>query len=839
MVAGLLVTTAIAAVDIAVGNDVVLLTALLAGPVFAAVGARPGQTAFVGCYALALTLPCAAADGLWGTHDQLVRTSIVALVSIAAVLFAKLRQLRDEELARTRPEAVIAQHLRLALAAGEMGTWRWDLKRGRLEWDAQLERLFGLQTGEFDGSFDTYISLIHPDDRAVSMAAVQEGMQRGEAWSFDHRVVWRDGSVHWIEGSGEPVRDGRGSVIGAAGVSTNIDARRSLLDAERTAREAAEHSTVVLTHLSEVTTALAVATTIDEVGNVIVNAGVRALRARSGYFATVDGLTEELVMRAQFGYPGWIVRRYARVPLDADVPGSEAARTGTPIVIESAEDRSKRFPHHRDDPMHPAFVTVPVMSGDQATAVIAFGFGEPRRFDDDDRRYIAAVIDACTQALRRASAFEAEQAAQSRLRALLDASEQLADVDDPDRVVDTIAHIAATLIGKWASVMLFDRSGELRRRGTAHADPSLTPVVAALLERDFDGGAAVRKVAATGEPAVFYGLIDEAREAAAVDPELARMIETLHYASCIVVPISVVGRTLGTLTIGDDRPEGLRGADIELAVDLGRRGASALERTLLTQAEQARAATALRQSEARAEAEHRLVELLQRTIFPDRLPELPGVELAAEYRPAEVLVDVGGDWYDAFVAPDGRLVLVVGDVAGHGIGAASLMGRVRNALRAYAVETTDAASILHRLHNLLRTLDEFSMVTAFVACYDPATRTMSWSRAGHPPPLLVTSDGRARFLDDVNGAPLGTMVRAYATSVVTLEPDSLLVGYTDGLVERRDRVLDDGLAWLASRVTDLVDRPLDEMCGRLLDDPFVPHPSPDDVCILALRHRGG
>jgi len=290
------------------------------------------------------------------------------------------------------------------------------------------------------------------------------------------------------------------------------------------------------------------------------------------------------------------------------------------------------------------------------------------------------------------------------------------------------------------------------------------------------------------------------------------------------VPITVAGRRLAVLSIGDNEPGRIRAADVELAIDLGRRGASALERASLWQA-----------SREQLEAEHRIVELLQRSIVPDRLPELPGARVAAAYRPAEVDVDIGGDWYDAFVAPDGAVMLVVGDVAGHGIQAASLMGRVRNALRAYAVEDTDPSLILVRLHTLLRAQDQAEMVTAFVARYDPASNAMTWSRAGHPPPLVVQPDGSAHFLDDVNGAPLGAMARPYRTASAAMPAGSLLVCYTDGLVERRDRILDDGLAWLSTRVREHRDDELETLCDKLVDDPFVPHPAPDDVCVLALR----
>jgi serine phosphatase RsbU (regulator of sigma subunit) len=529
-----------------------------------------------------------------------------------------------------------------------MGTWRWDLTRGAVHWDEQLEALYGLAPGSFDGSMEMYRSRFHPDDRDHAIETVNDGMARDVPWQFDHRVVWPDGSVHWIEGRGEPVHDASGAIVGATGAAINIDESRMLL--------------------------------------------------------------------------------------------------------------------------------------------------------------------------------EAEQSSRARLRTLLESSERLGALDDPDRVLETICQLAATRIGVWATVVRMAADGTLERSHTAHRDPALAPLVRETMERLGDDGASVERVLQTGEPLLFHGLTAPATDTLDADPALRAKLERIGFESCVLVPLSVAGRRLAVLSIGDERRERLGPADVELAVDLGRRGASALERARLWQ-----------ESRQRFEAEHRIVELLQTTIIPDRLPVIAGIQVAAAYRPAEVDVDVGGDWYDAFETTDGRIVVVVGDVAGHGVEAASLMGRVRNSLRAYAFEDSDPASVLIRLHRLIRNQDDDAMVTAFVARYDPATGVMSWSRAGHPPPLLVSPDGTARWLDDVNGAPLGTMVREYSTATTRLDAGALIVCYTDGLVERRDRILDDGLAWLADRVREYAADPLGTLCDKLVADPFVPHPSPDDICVLALR----
>ncbi len=820
-IAGALASTAVALVDLARAREV-MLTAVVIGPLLAAIGASAVGVTIVAVYAIGLAFVLGARHEIFLESDHIVRVVVVILGGGIAIASARLRQRRDDELEITRPQAADAQRLRLALDAGRMGTWRWDLRTGRIMWDERLEALYGLDPGSFDSSFTMYESLLHPEDREMVLGSVRNGMQRNVPWRFDHRVVWPDGSVHWLEGRGEPVHDRSGAIVGASGVTINIDARHALLDAETRAREAAERSSDTVQSLAEISTALADATTVDEVGEVIVDRAVHTLHARSGYFATVDLQTNELVMRAQSGYPDWIVRNYARVSLDAQVPAVEAIRTSEPIFIESPEHRRKRYPQYADDPTHDAFVVVPLAPLAGAQAVLAFGFAEPRRFDDDDRSYIAAVVEACAQALQRATAHEAQLATLSRLRTLLDSSEQLGALDDPDRVVDTIVSLAARRIGAWATVVRILPDNTLKRTAVAHGDPALTPLTQQVMERLLpEDHASLQRVIDTGEPMLFSGLPDLD---AIADDELRANLDAIGCESYLLVPITIAGRRLAVLSIGASAPSRLGPSDVELAVDLGRRGASALERAQLWQA-----------SQKQLEAEQRIVELLQRTIIPDRLPALPGVRVAAAYRPAEVEVDVGGDWYDAFVAPDDSIVVVVGDVAGHGVQAASLMGRVRNALRAYAIEDTEPSSILIRLHTLLRAHDSLEMVTAFVARYDQVHNTMSWSRAGHPPPLLVGRGGSARFLDDVNGAPLGTMVSEYRSAVTPMPPGSLLVCYTDGLIERRDRIIDDGLDWLQQRVREYVDDDIDTLCNKLVDDPFVPHPSPDDICVLAMR----
>jgi PAS domain S-box-containing protein len=699
----------------------------------------------------------------------------------------------------------------------------------RVQWDKRLEALFGLAPGAFDGTFATYSSMLHPEDRDRVLGAVQEGMARGKPWRFDHRVVWADGSVHWIEGRGEPVYDDAGVVVGASGVSIGIDARRQaetergeLLEAERDARDAAERSSSALQRLSDLTLALSGAATVDQVAQTIVRYGVDALRADFGWFGTVDPGADTVVTRAHSGYPPEFIDPYIVLPLDATLPATDALRTGAPIFVETPQDRVSRYPQFADDAVHSAFVVAPITALEDSRGVVSFGFRGTRRFTDSDRRYIAAVIEACAQALRRAALFEAGQLSRMRLRTLLELSEALARLDDPEEVLRTTARFAARGIGRFATVYAIRTDGTLRRAAVAHADPEIEAVMADPAGEEDDVAEVVRKVAETGVGTIIED-VDEWMTEPEPSPGLQRLLTLLRPVSGLVVPMAISGRTRGVVVIGDDRPGPLGPTDFELASDVARRGASALERAQLWQA-----------SQRQLEVEHRMVQTLQQSIMPEQLPEAPGARLGAVYRPADISIDVGGDWYDAFMVDDGSLVLVVGDVAGHGIEAASLMGRARNALRAYAVEDADPATLLARVHTMLRALDPDAMITAVVARFDPKTRLLIWSRAGHPPPLLCSPDD-CRFLDAVNATPLGTFGRNFEDAREMLEPNSLLVIYTDGLVERRDHLIDEGLQWLSDRVTALRHRDPQDVCAALAEGGFTGEPSNDDTCVLVLR----
>jgi signal transduction histidine kinase/serine phosphatase RsbU (regulator of sigma subunit) len=196
--------------------------------------------------------------------------------------------------------------------------------------------------------------------------------------------------------------------------------------------------------------------------------------------------------------------------------------------------------------------------------------------------------------------------------------------------------------------------------------------------------------------------------------------------------------------------------------------------------------------------EHEIAESLQRSLLPERLPSVPYLDLSAGYVPAEEAIRIGGDWYDALALIDGNVLLVIGDVAGHGLAAASVMGELRSAARAYALEGHRPGDLLRRMDALMRTTGRTFMATCLCVRLEPAAGRLRYASAGHPPALLRRPDGTVERLTEALAAPLGFLSgRRGREAEIGLEPGSVLGMYTDGLVERRGESIDVGIDALA------------------------------------------
>ncbi len=237
------------------------------------------------------------------------------------------------------------------------------------------------------------------------------------------------------------------------------------------------------------------------------------------------------------------------------------------------------------------------------------------------------------------------------------------------------------------------------------------------------------------------------------------------------------------------------------------------------------------------EAEEREIALgLQRTLLPERLEMPLRVACSARYEAGSETLEVGGDWYDAFLLRDGRLAVTVGDVVGHGVAAAAAMGQLRTALAALSEYASSPGDLLARLDGFLDRTSSTDFATVCYGVLDPESGRFEYASAGHPPMVLVSPTGEVRFLDEARSPPLyGDHGRVRKEAVAVLEPGSTLVLYSDGLIERRGEHIEDGLERLERAAGRLWDIPVEEVCDRLVVDLGVVSRRNDDVAVLAIR----
>jgi phosphoserine phosphatase RsbU/P len=279
------------------------------------------------------------------------------------------------------------------------------------------------------------------------------------------------------------------------------------------------------------------------------------------------------------------------------------------------------------------------------------------------------------------------------------------------------------------------------------------------------------------------------------------------------VPLQIDSRLLGVLHVGTFVERVFNEDDASLLVLVADRISNAVEAR-------------------RADDERTAARVLQRSFLPTGLPQCPGMEFATRYVPAQE--GVGGDWYDAFVVPSGDLWIMVGDVAGHGLSSAVIMGRLRSAARAYALEGGGPSEVLSRTDRKLQFFEPGTMATALCGLSHPPYDSIALASAGHLPPVVARPGELASLVEISVAVPLGVR-RDFApvTTEVALPIGSILVAYTDGLVERRRDPIDVGI----DRLVATIDRVHPEVLCRRLMDVMIGREVPlDDVAVLALRH---
>ncbi|MFG2074797.1 SpoIIE family protein phosphatase [Nonomuraea maritima] len=315
------------------------------------------------------------------------------------------------------------------------------------------------------------------------------------------------------------------------------------------------------------------------------------------------------------------------------------------------------------------------------------------------------------------------------------------------------------------------------------------------------------------------------------DPDRALVVRKTGMHSLMLIPIRARGVILGVAVFARTvNPTPFNEDDLMLAEDLVAQAALSLD-------------TARRFTRERIAA-----FALNRDLLPRRLHGGDSLDLAYQYRPAGAREGVGGDWYDTIPLSGGRTALVVGDVVGHGVPAAAIMGQLRTAINTLVVMDLQPGELLTHLDDLFddldrRDLDENDIpfhplgATCLYAVYDPATRSCAMTTAGHPPPLIATPDGAVTFPELTTGPPVGIGMGSYETATFDLPAGSLIALYTNGLIQRRGEDLDAGMERLRTILSDGADLPLGRLCTGVIDAAVGTLPPEDDIALLMARTR--
>jgi serine phosphatase RsbU (regulator of sigma subunit)/PAS domain-containing protein len=409
---------------------------------------------------------------------------------------------------------------------------------------------------------------------------------------------------------------------------------------------------------------------------------------------------------------------------------------------------------------------------------------------------------------RRAEQAAAERAATERAARIQDLTAALAEAVTSMDVVAAVAERVLPPFGGSGLTVQVVEGDRLRVIGAVGYPQPYVDMIAGPMSKFPQAAEALR----THTP----WFISSPRQYAKRFPQAAGSPKKSGKQAWAFMPLVVYGRLVGLCVISFDRPRRLTGAERALLIALSGLIAQALERARLF------------------DAEHAQAQALQRTLLPQALPPLPAVTAAARYLPAGV--SVGGDWYDVIPLSADRVALVIGDVMGHGLPEAVIMGRLRTAVQTLSDLELPPDEILGHLNDLMNGLGDDTFATCLYAIYDPVTRICTFARAGHPPPAMVWPDGGVCFAQSVPDPPLGVAEPPFEVVELLVPEHGLLVLYTDGLIESAHVDTDAGMSRLAELLQIHHGESLDQLCESLTRG-LLPagQQSTDDTALLVAR----
>jgi anti-sigma regulatory factor (Ser/Thr protein kinase) len=370
---------------------------------------------------------------------------------------------------------------------------------------------------------------------------------------------------------------------------------------------------------------------------------------------------------------------------------------------------------------------------------------------------------------------------------------------------ELLERIRGSLDVDTAAVLLLDEDrGVLVARAARGLEEEVRQGVQVPLARGFAG-----RIAAEARPII----IEDLDHAEVVNPILRQR----GIRSMLGVPVEVEGRVIGVMHIGTLVQRHFDEDDVTLLQLAADRAALAIDNARI--------------SEQRA-----VTEIMQRTLLPDALPEIPGMRFSAKYLPAGSGIKIGGDWYDVFQLASGRIAFVIGDVVGRGVLAASVMAEIRTALRAYMAQGHKLTDVISMLNELLVSMGRSRGATLSILELDPAAEELEAVTAGHLPPLLIEPDGHTRLLEQTPGLPVGVRIGHHYQACRHLFPTgSRLLLYTDGLIERRGESIDEGFQRLTVAAQAAAARTDSSFADRVYRALVDETPLEDDMALLAIE----
>ncbi|WP_245160277.1 SpoIIE family protein phosphatase [Blastococcus sp. CT_GayMR20] len=728
--------------------------------------------------------------------------------------------------------------LNIALEASSIGTWERDFRTGVIDWDERCAALFGLDgAAQFQDEHAMESEFVHPDDIGPLHDAMQRAMVEHGQFTAEFRALTIDGTLRWMVARGRVINDSRGEPVRLLGTT---------IDVTETRRQAAQRLSAMerATAIAEVAAELANAARMEDMPE-IAQRGAQVLGAESSALAVFDPdggplrlhmtnrLTDEIQGHVDYPVAG------LEIELDEGQPTQYAAIHGRRVLLADRAEALARFPAMREGlevlGIH-AVAALPLRVEGRILGAFVPLWGTEHPFAADDVEVLEALaaqialsVSRLQADAERATAVTAMQEANQRLQLLAEAGRILSGTLEIDQQVRELAELVVPDLADWCWLVVRDEQGRLHGMAASHRDPSRREEVEAYVRSMLavmTDEAAARVVTATGRPLTVTD-VDWARvERVLPDPSAREALARLGLGSGTVVPLVARGQTLGALGLFSREDRGpLSPAEVDTAVEIGLRAGLALHHARLFGQQRA------------------LADALQRSMLTDP-PEPDHSEVVVRYVPAAAGAEIGGDWYDAFLQPSGATVVAIGDVVGHDTRAAAAMGQVRGLLRGIGYSSGGSpAEVLTELDRAIEGLALDTMATALVARLEQDEDDLRagrvrfrWSSAGHPPPIVLTAEGKVSLLDDEESELLlGVAPETPRHEHVTvLDAGSTVLLYTDGLVERRDRDLDTGIAELIEVVRECASFTADALCDEVLKRLFLPD-AQDDVALLAVR----